>query len=73
MKLILSVFALLTLAFTSGCVVDGPGSLPLPIWYDPSAHLRVPKGYKWTDQKRVDGRLNIGTNQTGFYTTYPGV
>jgi len=73
MKLILSVFALLTLAFTSGCVVDGPGSLPLPIWYDPSADLRVPKGYKWTDQKVIDGRLNMGTNQTGFVTTYSGL
>ena len=66
MKLILSVFILLTLGFTSGCVSDGAGGFPLPIWYNPSYSSSTPypaSYHRWSDQKKIErssGRRHRG-------------
>jgi len=57
MKPILSVFILLTLGFASGCVTDGAGGFPLPIWYKPPYYHSKPTPgsyHRWSDQKKIE-------------------
>ena len=62
MKPILSVFILLTLGFTSGCVTDGAGGFPLPIWYNPPYVSSKPTlgSHRWSDQKKIEHQNSVG-------------